>query len=349
MRSTAAIALFAIAITPLAAQRQRQRVDPDSIHLELFTYQHDTFDSAAIDDDVAYTAYLPKGYDDKEQAATKWPLIVWLHGMFEDELRFHTRGGAPMLDAAVKDGTLPPCIFVCPNGGRTSMYVNRKDKKYEDLVTVDLLQHLAKKYRVSDRRDQRAIMGVSMGGMAALRIAFTQPQLFGAVAVHSSAVLPEDPEQLPARMKGMVQQLGLTEVFGNPIEKEPWQKANPLCLALAADPAKLQGLHIYFDAGTNDRYGFANGNEKLHEALDKKGIEHTWRLIQGGGHSWGDEFQGEALPHSFAAVGTMFKAAGARQEGMKGLDGALDGKGGGKIGGKSGGDADGKGDTGGKR
>ncbi len=327
MRTPVAIALLAVVTAQLPGQRQRPRVDPDSIELESFTAKEEHFRSDAIEEDVKYLVYLPKGYDDPANAATRWPLIVWLHGMFEDDMRFHVRGGAPMLDAAVKDQSLPPCVFVCPNGGRTSMYVNRKDKKYEDLVTKDLLAQLAKTYRVSDRRDQRAIMGVSMGGMAALRIAFTQPQLFGTVAVHSSAVLPEDPAQLPARMQGMVKQLGLTEVFGDPIEKEPWQKANPLCLAIAVDKKQLDGLQIYFDAGTDDRFGFAVGNQALHKVLDEKGIEHTWRLIPGGGHSWGDDFQGEALPHSFAAVGAMFRQAAARSSAKEGLDGSLGGKG----------------------
>lgn len=326
MRTNTVLLLALTVAAPLAAQRRGQRIDPASIKLESFVAKEDHFHSDAVGADVDYLVYLPKGYDDKEQAETKWPLIVWLHGMFEDQQRFHVRGGAPLIDAAVKDGKLPPCVFVCPNGGRTSMYVNRKDKKYEDLVTKDLLAHLGKTYRISDRRDQRAIMGVSMGGMAALRIAFTQPELFGAVAVHSSAVLPEDPDKLPERMKGMVKQLGLTEVFGDPIEKEPWQKANPLCLAENVSTKSLDGLRIYFDAGTNDRFGFGGGNEELDKVLTKKEVAHTWRLIQGGGHSWGDDFQHETLPHSFAFVGEMFTTASAAKSGAKALDGSLGGK-----------------------
>jgi enterochelin esterase-like enzyme len=341
MRRIAVLTVLAVSLATTAtvrAQGPGKRQDPSSIKLESFTAAEKSFHSDAIGEDVAYLIYLPKGYDDKANADTKWPLIIWLHGMFEDDLRFHGRGGAPMIDAAVKDKKLPPCVFVCPNGGRTSMWVNRHDKKYEDLVTKDLLAHLAKTYRISDRRDQRAIMGISMGGMAALRIAFTQPELFGAVAVHSSAVLPEDPEQLPDQMKAAASRFGLSEVFGDPIEKEPWQKANPLCLAQALEPKALHGLRIYFDAGTNDRYGFGASNEQLHKVLDKKGIAHTWRLIEGGGHSWGNGFQGEALPYSFAAVGEMFAGTAAVKSGLEGLGGSVGGKGDDEKSGKKGGD-----------
>ncbi len=329
MRIQTPLVLLAIAATLTAhatAQGGRRRnADPSSIKLETMTFAEKSFSSDAIGEDAQYGIYLPKDYDDEKNKDTKYPLVVWLHGMFEDHMRFHGRGGAPVLDAAIKDGKLPPCIFVCPNGGRTSMYVNRKDKKYEDLVTKDLLAHINKTYRVSDVRENRAILGVSMGGMAALRIAFSKPELFGAVGAHSSAVFEADPDKLPERIRGMASRIGLDEVFGNPIQKDPWQKANPLCLAQALDPKALNGLRIYFDAGTDDRYGFADGNALLHAALDDKKIAHTWRLIDGGGHSWGAGFQDQTLPYSFAVVGAMFAGKAAPAAGDKAP--AADGKG----------------------
>jgi S-formylglutathione hydrolase FrmB len=307
------------AVAALPGQRNRNRQPDTPVELKNFTFEEKRFHSDAVDRDMEFGIYLPAGYEDAENKDTKYPLIIWLHGMFEDHKRFHHRGGAPVLDTVVGDGTLLPCIFVTANGGRTSMYVNRDGQRWEDLITVDLLAHLKQNYRVSERREQRAIMGVSMGGMAALRIAFTQPELFGAVAAHSSAVFAEDPDKLPPRLKQFASRLGLDEVFGDPIEKEPWQKANPLCIANREDVKELARLHIYFDAGTDDRYGFAEGNELLHAALDKRKVKHTWRLIDGGGHSWGNRFQDETLPYSFAFVGGMFAG--------KDRAGAADGKG----------------------
>ncbi|MFM1871050.1 MAG: hypothetical protein RL398_472 [Planctomycetota bacterium] len=319
-------------------RRGQQEAAPQ---LKQFEFREGKFDSKAVGREMPYGIYLPKGYDDEANAEKKYPLVIWLHGMFEDHQRFHVRGGAPVLDQAVADGKLPPCVFVTANGGRTSMYVNRKDEKWEDLVTVDLLQHLTKTYRVSDRREERAILGVSMGGMAALRIAFTKPDLFAVVGAHSSAVFPEDPESLPERMKATASRIGLDEVFGNPIQKDPWQKANPLCLANSADPEVLRKLRIYFDAGTEDRYGFAAGNELLHKALDGHKVPHTWRLIQGGGHSWGAGFQDQTLPYSFAAVGEVFAAAAAKKAGLDALKPADKGAEP-KPGAKGGSDGDGK-------
>lgn len=321
-RLSLSIVTVCVAAATLAAQNpdrpRRERPPAPPVVLKNLTFKTESFRSEAVGRDVEIGVYLPKGYDDEKNKDTKWPLVIWLHGMFEDHMRFHERGGAPVLDQCVGDGKMPPCVFVSANGGRTSMYFNRKDQHWEDLITVDLLAHLNKNYRISQQREQRAIMGVSMGGMAALRIAFTKPELFGAVGAHSSAVFGEDPEQLPDRLKARAKDLGLDEVFGNPIQKEPWQKANPLCLANATDPKVLGTLRIYFDAGTADRYGFAAGNALLHEALDKHKVAHTWRLIEGGGHSWGAGFQDQTLPYSFAMVGEMFagkKAAASPGDG----------------------------------
>lgn len=329
MRNRFSVVLLLLAPALLAQEgdrgdRRERRRSSAPVELVNFTFREATFASEAVGRDVPYGIYLPKGYDDEAEKDTRWPLVIWLHGMHEDHLRFHQRGGAPVLDQAVSDEKLPPCVFVTPHGGRTSMYFNRKDQRWEDLITKDLLAHLAATYRVAAHRDQRAILGVSMGGMAALRIAFTQPDLFGVVGAHSSAVFAEDPEQLPERLKGYAKRLGLDEVFGDPIQKEPWQRANPLCIAAKLDRTALHGLRIYFDAGSEDRYGFAAGNELLHEVLEQKDIPHTWRLIEGGGHSWGSRFEQETLPHSFAAVGEAFEAAAARGRALEGLGGSDD-------------------------
>lgn len=301
------LAISALAQSPERPRRDRREQPP--VELKNLTFAEKSFASEAVGQEVKFGIFLPKDYDADANKDVKWPLVIWLHGMWEDHLRFYNRGGAPMLDQAIGDGSLPHCVFVCANGGRTSMYLNRKDQRWEDLITVELLAHLVKNYRISERREERALMGVSMGGMAALRIAFTKPEVFGTVGAHSAAIFAEDPEQLPERLKGMATRLGLDEEFGNPIQKEPWQKANPVCIAAAVDPKALAALGIYFDAGTNDRLGLATGNKALHDKLVERKIAHEWRLIEGGGHSWGDNFQHEALPHSFAFIGKAFSAA----------------------------------------
>jgi len=278
--------------------------------LQNVTFQEAKFASDAVGKEMPYGVYLPKDYDDPKNKDVKWPLVIWLHGMWEDHLRFHGRGGAPVLDSAIGDGLLPPCVFVLADAGRTSMYINAGEKKnWQDLVQKDLLAHVTKTYRVADRRDQRALMGISMGGMAALRIGFTHPDLFGTVAVHSSAVFPADPAQLPEGLKKRASQFGLDDVFGNPIDEKLWRATNPLGIAEGLDGKSLRDLRLYFDAGTDDRYQFGRTNEMLHAVLEKKGVPHTWELVKGGGHAWGSGFQEASLRSSLKFVGDGFRAA----------------------------------------
>ena len=93
--------------------------------MQNFTFEEERFQSDAVNRRMPFGIYLPKGYDDEANSKKRWPLIIWLHGMWEDHNRFHVRGGAQMLDKAVSENKLPPCIFVTANGGRSSMYMNR--------------------------------------------------------------------------------------------------------------------------------------------------------------------------------------------------------------------------------
>jgi len=310
MRCTRLILLsFAIAMALPAQGRDGRRRARTAPELENITFAEKEFDSEAIGREMPYGIYLPNDYDESQDVS--YPLVIWLHGMWEDHRRFHYRGGAPVLDKAIGDGLLPPCIFVCANGGRTSMYINAgKGKNYQDLVQKDLLAHLTKNYRVIGKRDSRALMGISMGGMAAMRIGFTDPDLFGTIAVHSSAVFPPDPEKLPPQLVRFSARFGLDEVFGNPIDAELWRKTNPLGIAADLDPESLHGLRLFFDAGTDDRYSFGAANKALHELLEKRAIAHTWNLVEGGGHAWGSGFKDASLLASLKFVGEGFEAAG---------------------------------------
>lgn len=310
MRAILYLTLTATALLSALPAQRRGRRDRSPREMQHFTYEEERFESDAVGRRMPYGVYLPKGYDDEANADKRWPLVIWLHGMWEDHNRFHSRGGAQMLDQAVEEGWLPPCVFVTANGGRSSMYMNRGKERWQDLISEDLLEHVSDTFRVREQRDGRALMGVSMGGMGALRIAFTEPTLFGAVAVHSSAVFAKDPDDMPARLKGFAGRLG----FGDPIDRNVWEKVNPTCIADRLDKKSLQGLKIYFDAGSDDRYGFDSGNKLLHACLDERGIPHQWRLVRGGGHSWGDRFQDQTLPNSFRFVGELFRSQPARRD-----------------------------------
>jgi S-formylglutathione hydrolase FrmB len=298
----------------LVAQRP-EWVKGEGPELAAGTFTERSFHADAVGREVSYGIYLPKSYAEEANKERRYPLIIWLHGMWEDHMRFHTRGGSKALDELIAAGDVPELILVSPNAGRT-FYVNGKHSgKNEDMVVQDLLAHLDKTYRVDPARAQRAIMGVSMGGMGALNMAFHRPELFAVVATHSAAIFPPDPDNLSPRFKKAlespwVKQLKLEELFGDPWDKEVWQRNNPLHLASTLDVEALKGMAIYFDAGTRDRYQFDQLNRALHETLEARGVQHAWTHVEGGGHSWGDGLAKRSLPDSLRFVARAW--AGAR-------------------------------------
>jgi enterochelin esterase-like enzyme len=311
--------LTALAATHLLAAAPAQRPDRGgrgesrpAPKLDHFTSEEVTLPSKLVRrGEAGYTVYLPKGYADAANRDTKYPWLVWLHG-FGGATRFGDSGGAEVIDRLLGEGRIPPLLVVVFRpAGRRSVYVNGEAAgDTEDLIVKDLVAHVQGRYRVLDGPQHRALAGESMGGMAALKIAMRHPGVFGVVAAHSAAILPADPTELSgphARQASMmIRRSGLAEVFGDPIDKEKWAAEMPLGLVAAKRPEELEGLAIYFDAGTEDRYGFAAPNQKLHEALEQKGIPHVFRMVQGGGHAWGSASMKDNLLASMQFVGAAF-------------------------------------------
>ncbi len=317
--------VLSLLVSAAAAQRGGRRGPPPP-PLEHGTFEVATFASEALERPLPYGVYLPAEYAAEENAEREYPLVVWLHGMFENHESFHGRGGAAVLDAMVGAGEFPPAVFVTAEGDRNSFYMNGvASGAWEDAITVDLLDHLEKTYRVAKARDRRAIMGVSMGGYGALKIALRHPNLFGVVAAHSAALMPRDPGDLEDRFPWLKRWGGakgaLGKVFGDPIDRERWDQENLLLIAEQLDGKELGGMKVYLDCGTDDRYGFHAPNVELHELLDDAGVAHTWRSVDGGDHGWRSGYNRDALPHSLAFVSAAL-GAGRGTAGLKGLLGA---------------------------
>lgn len=339
---------FLLGLASAMPAQRRRGADVPPPKLAHGTYTEHEFDSAAMGRKIPYGVYLPDSYAAPENKDKKYPLVIWLHGMWEDHMRFHLRGGSQALDDMIGSGAVPELVLVCPSPGRNTFYINGKDSgRAEDLIVQDLLQHIDATYRVESERSKRALMGVSMGGMAALRIAFQHPDLFGTVATHSAALFPADLDQLSDRFKKVMTSQWvapmLKETFGDPVDPELWKANSPMALAQDLPKDQLRELAIYFDAGTKDRYEFHLTNEALHGILEARGVPHTWHKIEGGGHSWGDGLAASALHQSLEFVAQQFARA-AGKDALRGLlqPATSEGNGGNGHGSGGGGDKAGK-------
>jgi S-formylglutathione hydrolase FrmB len=256
-----------------------------------------TFRSEALGHEVSYVVDLPPSYD--SSGSRRYPVVYALHGLFEGSGFWERRGLAPILAGLRASGAVPEFLVVAVDGGN-SFFVNAPGGRYEDMVTKDLVAHVEATYRVVPGRKGRALLGVSMGGYAALHIAFDQPGLVAAVATHSAMLL----ERIPSADQGAGRwhMAAFNKVFGDPIDPVLWAENDPLVGARKADPKTVPAL--FLDCGAEDRYGLASGHRDLHRILDDRGIAHEFEIPPG---DHGYEFVRARLEKSLLFLGKALK------------------------------------------
>lgn len=137
-----------------------------------------------------YAVYIPVRYDGSADAS----LLV-----FQDGARYlgPEAHAARVLDSLIEDGSLPPAIavFVEPGergpglpvyGGsdNRSVEYDAQGDRYARFLLEELLPEATAGYRISADPAQRALAGISSGGMCAFNAAWERPDSFGKVLSH---------------------------------------------------------------------------------------------------------------------------------------------------------------------
>jgi len=231
---------------------------------------------------VPYCVLLPPSYDAAKDK--RYAVLYYLHGLHGNEQSFLEAGGLNLVEDLWDRHAIGEFLMVFPNGD-DSFYINSRDGKvrYEDFFVREFLPFIEGRYRVKTGRKFRGIGGISMGGYGALHLAFAHPDLFGSVSAHSAALMDSLPNGFGAEARG-----------DSTVDQDFWTRNNPLQLAKTA---RLNGLEIYFDCGTEDDYGFYKGAKELDAELTKRRIPHEFHLYPGA-HNW--DYFAAHLPASLA-------------------------------------------------
>lgn len=274
-----AVALLVCFFGHSGAQPQGRVLEPPP-ESPLSTIEFKEVQSSILGRAVRYSVYLPASHAEGKK---RYPVLYFLHGLFEDEKRWHSRGGKAVVDRLRTDGTLGEFIVAIPDAGRT-FYTNYKDssQRYEDFFVQEFIPHIEKTYRVQSDQRHRALSGSSMGGYGALKFGMRHADLFDSVSAHSAVLIAELPQDFEGR-RGQFYKQTLEGPFGAPIDRAYWEAENPL--RLAENPAPFKKLALYFDCGTEDRYGFFDGAQKLHDVLEAQKFPHEFHLFPGD-HGW---------------------------------------------------------------
>jgi enterochelin esterase family protein len=168
--------------------------------------------SKIIGDTRAYYVYTPPGYDPSR--STRYPVLYLLHGNNDTASGWTDVGKANfILDNLLAEKKAAPMIIVMPWGHAVPFDGPQSNNTatFERYVIEEVIPQVEKKYRVARGRENRAIVGLSMGGGHALQIGLSHLDLFSTVGAFSSAVpgnfenrfksLLDDPKGTNAKLK----------------------------------------------------------------------------------------------------------------------------------------------------
>lgn len=248
---------------------------------DVTTVKCDQEPSRILGRDVKYCIGLPADY---ATSGHRYPVLYFLHGLFENERRWEENGGKEILDGLIRQGKVGRFLVVMPDGGR-SFYVNSDDGKnrYEDFFIQEFIPAIDRLYRTIPDREERGITGVSMGGYGSLHLSMRHSDVFGSASSQSAALVPHLPDPLPTEGRWGFYTRIMAEAFGSPLNREYFEENNPL--TLAENPDKFKNLKLYFDVGDHDRYGFKEGNVLLDQILTQKRFAHQF-AVRPGDHGW---------------------------------------------------------------
>ena len=140
-------------------------------------------------DTRAYHVYTPPGYDPRQ--GKRYPVLYLLHGNNDTASGWTDVGKANfIIDNLIAEKKVEPMIVVMPWGHAVPYGGSQSNNAatFERYLIEEVIPQVEKKYRVEDNRENRAIVGLSMGGGHALQIGLGHLDLFSTLAAFSSAV-----------------------------------------------------------------------------------------------------------------------------------------------------------------
>lgn len=207
--------------------------------------------SKVNDDWKRMFVYTPPQYNPKK----KYPVLYLIHGGGENETGWFNQGKADVLiDNMLASGEVVPMIVVALDG-------NTKDFFTE--LTTECIPLVESSFKVKKGSENRAIAGLSKGGIQTLESALSHPELFGHVGVLSSG-------------------------FFNGTDNHRISNYNKedLYAKMAADPAYFNKQFKTFFLSQGGPKDIAYENcAAMRERFDEIGIKYIY-FDTPGGHSW---------------------------------------------------------------
>lgn len=198
------------------------------------------------------------------------PVLYLLHGLSDDDTTWTRRTSIERFVAPLGLAVVMPQVH-------RSFYTDEAyGGRYWSFLTAELPELVQSFFRLSSRREDTFVAGLSMGGYGAFKWAMRQPERFAAAASLSGALDV-------SRLRSELAQPDDPAMFDRILGDQPVDgSANDLFWLLGqANPSALPALHL--SCGTQDEL-FAD-NQAFASACDARGVELT-TAYPAGGHTW---------------------------------------------------------------
>jgi enterochelin esterase-like enzyme len=266
--------------------------------------------SRILNKNVEFTLYLPPGYGRDDR---RYPVIYLMHGGGDGKNQDWYRFGNAnrVFDELIESGEVPPFIAVTPDGLRdesnafNTYYMNDADGRYlwQDMFVKEFVPYVEKTFPVMSGKKSRGILGLSMGGYAAMAFSMKYPDLFAGAAALSAAFRTDqqivDMDQAGYdRRYGKAWGIGLK---GRDRLNDAYYANSVLDLVDKTPPDAIRKTELYIDCGSYD--DFFVGNAELTLKLQKLKIPHHF-MAREGSHDW--TYWRTGLPDATRFLGKVF-------------------------------------------
>jgi enterochelin esterase-like enzyme len=243
------------------------RNDPEHVETDVRPL---TIHSALLNRDMAALVYRPAGFD----AARAYPVLYVFHGYTGDEHSWFqgTFGGGVGVDQVAErlavQGAICPVVIVSAainnSYGVDSEVPAEADHfdhgPYERYILDELIPAVEANLPIIEPR-QRFVAGLSMGGFAALHLAFRHPEEFGGVGALSPALFVAPPAD-------RLWQFGSSRDANDP-------------LRLAGSSA-IENLRLFAGYGDDDYAWIQESTDELARRLGARGLPVAPTVVEGG-------------------------------------------------------------------
>ncbi len=207
--------------------------------------------------------YTPPGYE--KDNPKRYPVLYLQHGMGENETGWGNQGHTNLImDNLIAEGKALPFIIVMENGSvkferprvpGTGGPMGGADfaGEFKNVLLNDLIPYVEANYRVVGDQKNRAMAGLSMGGMQTRLITLANPDVFSYVGMFSGGSISKED-----------------------VEKNPGFKTNVKLLFISYGSRELE----------NPRRGFGGDPKENTATLKEAGMNTHFYVSPGTAHEW---------------------------------------------------------------